>query len=306
MKKNVLISLSLLLSVIFLLSGCSWFSTEDGNSDVDACVYYIEENGTALIEMNVSLPDGSKEEKVEYLINNLLNPPENKVSPLCDGTVLKSVKIEDEIAVVNFSKEFSDVKNPVYTLSPAALAKTLCSLDFISGVNILVEGSPALGIDGTPIGVIMQSDVMGNELPLGLTETSVKLYFADETGEGLNLERRNVLVSASTTLEKVVVEELIKGPKTAGNIAIISADVKVLSAETKNGVCFVNLSREFTDKFSGGSAGEIFTIYSIVNSLTELDTVASVQFLVEGEKKEALSHMALNEPIARNSSIIVE
>ena len=51
---------------------------------------------------------------------------------------------------------------------------------------------------------------------------------------------------------------------------------------------------------------EIFTIYSIVNSLTELDTVASVQFLVEGEKKEALSHMALNEPIARNSGIIVE
>ncbi len=306
MKKNILILLSFLLSVIFLLSGCSWFSVKNGNSDAEANIYYIEENGTTLVEMNVSLPDGSKEDKVEFLVNNLLNPPEKNLSPLCVGAKLLSVKIEDEIAILNFSKEFSNVKDPIYTLSPAALAKTVCSLDFISGVNILVEGSPALGIDGTPIGLIMQNDVMGDGLPTGLTKTSVKLYFADETGDGLNSERREVLVPASTAVEKIVVEELIKGPKSAKNIAIIPTDVKVLSTETKNRVCFVNLSKEFIDRFSGGSAEEILTIYSIVNSLTELETVGSVQFLIEGEKKESLSHMALNEPIARNKSIIVE
>lgn len=305
MKKNVLISISLLLSVIFLFSGCSWFSTEGGSTSVDACLYYIEANGTTLVEMNVSLPDGSKEEKAEYLVKKLLTPPENKLSPLCKGTSLKSLKIEDEIAVVNFSEEFSNIADPIYTLSPAALAKTLCSLNFISGVNILVEGMPALGLDGTPIGIIMKSDVMG-DVPTGTKKANVKLYFPIETGEGLNMERREILVPASTTVEKVVVEEIIKGPKNSENIAIISTDVKVLSAETKNGVCFVNLSKEFINKFSGGSTGEILTIYSVVNSLTELDTVSSVQFLIEGEKREALSHMAINEPIVRDTSIIIE
>ncbi len=306
MKKNILIFLTLILSAVLLLSGCSWLSINSGNTDVDAITYYIEENGTTLVEKNVSLPDGSKEEKVEYLINSLLNPPSKNISPICSGAVLKSVKIEDEIATVNFSKEFTDVKNPIYTLSPAALAKTLCSLEFISGVNILVEDLPALGIDGTPIGVIMKSDVAGNGLPTGLIEANVKLYFPDEAGEGLNLERRKVLASASTTVEKVVVEELIKGPKVDKNIAIIPNDVKVLSAETKNGVCFVNLSKEFISKFSSGSTGENLIIYSVVNSLTELDTVSSVQFLIEGEKKEALSHIAINEPLVRDKSIIVE
>ena len=305
MKKNILVFLSLLLLTIFLLSGCSWLSSRSGSSDVEASIYYIEENGTALLEMNVSLPDGSEEEKVEYLVNNLLNPPQN-FSSLCDGAKLLSVKIKDEIAVVNFSKEFSSIKDPIYTLSPAALAKTLCSLEFISGVNILVEGSPALGIDGTPIGLIMKSDVMGDGLPAGLSSKSIKLYFSDEAGEGLNIERREVLVPASTTVEKVVVEELIKGPKNAENLAIVPPDVRVLSAETKNGVCFVNLSKEFKSSFTGGSTGEILTIYSIVNSLTELETIKSVQFLIEGEKKDALSHMAINEPITRNKSIIIE
>ncbi|MBQ3181968.1 MAG: GerMN domain-containing protein [Clostridia bacterium] len=306
MKKKLLIFATLLLFVIFVLSGCEFFSAKEGSASVDAYLYYIEENGTALTQVTVSLPDGSKEEKVEYLTNQLLNPPAGKISPICDGAKLNYVKIEDEIATVDFSKEFTDVKNPKYTLSPAAVAKTLCSLNFISGVNILVDGLPALGIDGTPIGIIMKSDVMGDEGSSGATKTTVSLYFGDEMGEGLVLERRNVEIPSSSTVERVIVDEIIKGPVTSGNISVIPAGVKVLSVETKNRVCFVNLSKEFIDRFTGGSSGEVLTVYSIVNSLTELDTVGSVQFLVEGEKKDSLSHMAINEPIARDKSVIIE
>ena len=56
--------------------------------------------------MNVSLPDGTKEEKAEYLLNQLINPPAGKASPLCDGTKINYIKIEDEIATVDFSKEY--------------------------------------------------------------------------------------------------------------------------------------------------------------------------------------------------------
>ncbi len=306
MKKNLLIFLTALLAVIFVLSGCSWLPIRSSSSDVDACVYYIEENGTALIEMNVSLPGGSDEKKAEYLTNQLLTPPKGKISPLCEGTKLNMVKIKDEIVTVDFSKEFTDINNPKYTLSPAAVAKTLCSLDFVSGVNILVEGLPALGIDGTPIGIIMKSDVMENVGAGEGNKTNISLYFGNETGEGLILERRTVEIPPSSTVEKVIVDEIIKGPKTTESISVIPTGVKVLSVETKNGVCFVNLSKEFIDRFTGGSAGEILTVYSVVNSLTELDTVSSVQFLIEGEKKESLSHMAINEPIARNKSVIIE
>ena len=306
MKRKLLIFVTLLLSAVFILSGCSFFSFLEGSSDVDAYVYYLEQNGTTLAKVNVSLPDGSQEEKAEYILNELINPPSGKVSPLCDGTKLNYVKIEDEIATVDFSKEFTDIKNPKYTLSPAAVAKTLCSLDFISGVNILVDGLPALGIDGTPIGLIMKSDIMDDEGNSVASKTTVTLYFGDTMGEGLVSERRNVEIPSSGTVEKAIVDELIKGPQTEGNISVIPQGVKVLSVETKNRVCFVNLSKEFIDKVSGGSSGEILTVYSIVNSLTELDTVSSVQLLIEGEKKDTLSHIAINEPIVRDKSVIIE
>lgn len=305
MKKNLYVFFAILLSFTFILSGCSG-KTKQGSSDVDACVYYIEENGTTLVEMNVSLPDGSEEEKAANLIEKLLNPPKGKTSPLCAGTKLISVTIEDEIATVDFSKEFSNYSDPRYTLSTAALAKTLCTLDYISGVRILVEGSDALGADGTPIGVIMKDDILDAAAPTDVTKSDVVLYFANGMGEGLSAERRTVEYPASSAIEKTIVEELIKGPINDGNISIIPTDTKVLSVETKNGVCFVNLSKEFVDKYQGGTAGEVLTIYSIVNSLTELDTVSSVQLLIEGEKKDTFVHLAIAEPIARDKELIIE
>lgn len=306
MKKKLYSSLAILLTVIFVFSGCTFEPAQEGSSNVDASVYYIQKDGTTLSEAKMSLPDGTAEEKAEYLLEQLLTPPEGMNSPLCDGTKLISVKVEGEIAKVNFTKEFSDFDAPGYTLSPAAVAKTLCSLDDISGVNILVEGEQALGSDGTPIGVIMESDVVNETLSSEVKKVTLTLYFANDTGEGMSVERREVEIPASGTVEKAVVEELIKGAKTSGQISVIPSETKVLSVETKNGVCFVNLSEEFVTKYQGGTAGELLAIYSIVNSLTELDSIGSVQFLIEGEKKDAFVHLAISEPLVRNKEIIIE
>lgn len=305
MKRRLLIFLTLLLSIVFLFSGCSWNFFKESSSVSDASVYYIQDGSTDLIEAKVSVPEGLKEKAMaEFLVDQLLNPPAGCISPLCDGAKLMSVKIEDEIAKVNFTKEFTNLKDPKYTLSAPALAKTLCSLDFISGVNILVEGNPALGLDVTPIGLIMESDVMG-ESSDGAKST-VSLYFCDEMGEGLIKETREVLIPASSSVEKIIVEELLRGPVAKNAISAIPAGVKALSVETKNGVCFVNLSNEFLTKLTGGSSAEVLAVYSFVNSLTELDTISSVQFLIEGEKKESLPHMSINEPIGRKTSMIIQ
>ncbi len=303
MKRFLNVSLVALLSVIILLSGCTFMGGRDASLDDTASVYYIEGNGSALVEAVVTLPDSSKKAQVKYLIEQLLNPPKGKLSPLCDGTELNSVTIKDEIAVVDFSDEFEDFDELRNALAPAAVAKTLCSLEFISGVSILVDGMEAMGSDGKPLGVIMESDVVG-EGKAENTKAKVVLYFANDMGDGLSSENREVEIAAAGTVEKAIVEELIKGPKNAGSIGIIPAETKVISVETKNNVCFVNLSKDFVNKYQGGTAGETLTVYSIVNSLTELGTIDSVQFLIEGEKRDEFVHMVINEPITRDASLI--
>ena len=66
---------------------------------------------------------------------------------------------------------------------------------------------------------------------------------------------------------------------------------------------YVNLSRDFIKK--KGSISEPIIIYSIVNSLTELDGVKKVQFLIEGEKiNEYNGDLDFSKPFERNTDFI--
>ena len=310
MKRCITMLELLLLSVVFILSGCGKdvtpITTAEPDEGVLADVYYISATGSDLVAESVTVPDDTRKGQLKFLIDRLITPPEGKISPLNSGTTLQSVIIQNDIAVVDFSKEFKtpdDLKN---TLAPAAVAQTLCSLDYISGVQILVEGKEATGADGKSLGVIRESDLVINKdgQPTAKPQTTLTLYFGDEYAEHLVPERRNVEIPAGDTVEKIIVQELLKGPTQAGNIRTIPQEVKLLSIETKDNVCFVNFSKEFTEKHSGGTTAEQLTVYSVVNSLTELGTIDCVQFLIEGEKREEFIHMTFNEPILPNSSLV--
>ncbi len=308
MKRCISAVEMLLLSVVLLLAGCGNAGepqSQAGDSKISAAVYYINEGGSNLVSEETNLPDTSRKGQLKFLVEQLISPPAGKNSPLNSGTKLNSVSIQGDIAVVDFSKEFANKDDLKQTLAPAAVAKTLCSLKFISGVQILVDGSEAVGTDGKPLGTIRENDLVINKgEPTQAPKTTLVLYFGDENAEFLVPERRNVEIAGGDTVEKAIIDELLKGPTEGGHLKTIPQETKVLSIETKNNVCFVNFSKEFVTKHSGGTAAEQLTVYSIVNSLTELGTIDMVQFLIEGEKKEEFIHMVFNEPIVRNKSII--
>ena len=117
-------------------------------------------------------------------------------------------------------------------------------------------------------------------------------------------EIRRIQVARGESLEKLIVSELIRGPKSQNAGRTIPQETKIRSVETKDRVCFVNLSSEFVSKNNVGTSAELLTIYSIVDSLTELSNVDKVQFLIEGEKKDVYHHMVFNEPIERDITLI--
>lgn len=137
-------------------------------------------------------------------------------------------------------------------------------------------------------------------------EATVKiiLYFSDSQADKLVPEEREV-VSGGRPLEEIIVRELIKGPAKKGLIKTIPESARLLSLSVKDGVAYVNFSGEIQTKHWGGSAGESMTVYSVVNSLTRLEGIKKVQFLVEGKKVESLlGHLDTTEPIAPDRSLI--
>ncbi len=133
----------------------------------------------------------------------------------------------------------------------------------------------------------------------------VNLYFADENAEYLLAERKEVFDSSN--LKENTLEELLKGPTEEGHIATIPEGTEIKGISIGGDTIVLNFSREFVDNHPGGSAFELMTVYSIVNTVTEVSGVRKVKFLVEGKEVESLAgHMDLTQSIERDESLIKE
>lgn len=148
-----------------------------------------------------------------------------------------------------------------------------------------------------------------NEPPVtpgaGQQRVDLRLYFADSQAMYLEPEDRTVTARPEDTYQTLVIRELIDGPAVEGHGRTIPEGTKLLSLEIVDGVAYVNFSKEIQTNHWGGSTGEMFTIYSIVNSLTESPEVTAVQFLIEGQRVESLvGHADLTKPIERNEDLI--
>ena len=131
----------------------------------------------------------------------------------------------------------------------------------------------------------------------------VTLYFVDSNAEYLLPEERSVRADDINSLALATLNELIKG--SANNHgASINPDTKINGVKVENGVCYIDFKSDFENKNTGGSAKESFFIYSIVNTLTEFDTVNEVKLLSDGEPVTEFGHFILDEPLVRDEKMI--
>jgi len=132
----------------------------------------------------------------------------------------------------------------------------------------------------------------------------ITLYFGDQEARWLVPEEREVPVEGRPPGE-IVLTELIKGPAGKGLVRTIPEGTRLLSLSVAGGVARVNFSREFQTRHWGGTSGETFTVYSVVNSLAVLEGINKVQFLVEGNELESLAgHIDLSGPVSPDRSLI--
>jgi spore germination protein GerM len=104
--------------------------------------------------------------------------------------------------------------------------------------------------------------------------------------------------------DKAAVLGLIAGTNSTTLSPSMPEGTRLLSINLDNGLCTVDFSRAFIENHSGGSAGELMTLSSIVNTLTEFPEINRVQILVEGQAGETIGNMLLDEPLYRFEDLI--
>lgn len=135
----------------------------------------------------------------------------------------------------------------------------------------------------------------------------ITLFFTSENDGLLHREEREIIEESSQdALAKRIVEELFKGSR-RGYLSPIPPETRLRELfVTRDGVAYVDFSRDITDKHLSGSSAEISTIYSVVNSLSyNLKSVKKVFILIDGGERKTLGgHIDLTQAFLPQYDIV--
>lgn len=137
---------------------------------------------------------------------------------------------------------------------------------------------------------------------------AVTLYFQDPGSDLLMPEERQIFETNSLTDQaKQIVVELIDGPKNPSLLPTMPEKTRVLGLYMdRYGTAWVDLSHEVVTDHMGGTAEELATIFSLVDSLTvSLPDIKRVHILIDGEERDTLkSHVDLRRDFIQDLSIV--
>ncbi|NLA06994.1 MAG: GerMN domain-containing protein, partial [Firmicutes bacterium] len=103
-----------------------------------------------------------------------------------------------------------------------------------------------------------------------------------------------------------IVQELIKGPSRGSVLCpTLPRGTYLRSLKIIDNIAYVDFSKELMENHWGGSRAEELTVYSIVNTLTDVAGIKAVQILIEGLVSSTIAgHIFLDEPLSPNFDII--
>lgn len=300
-KRRWLLNIVICISLLICCTGCK---NNNGDSQSDIAIYYISEDGVKLVTQPYHTKNITEEKLIDELLGKLVSDgDENNKSAIPNSVAVLGYSVVDGIAKIDFDEKYYELNSKRELLCRAAVVLTLMQIENLDYVAFTINGNPCVGKDGTYLSAMNELDFVsdiGNKKVKAVSDFT--LYFSNENGTALKEYKLKNIVYGDRTKEQFIINQLIKGPKEEGYYKTISSKVKVLSVVTANHICYVDFDENFLTEQSPVSAKMV--IYSIVNSLLELDEIHRVQLSVRGETSVEYGNISLANPFMRNLDIV--
>ncbi len=293
---------------ILILVHTDFFGALNSGKKTQVKLYFLDSTLSRLSFEEKKIPEDDPD-KLFTMINLLIKGPDNTVEnkrAIPKDTKILSLGRKGNLVTVDFSSSFNSGQTADDMLAAFTVVYTLCGIDGIEQVSILVEGEPLVDTDKKPLGALSKSDIVNENEAGALNNTlALTLYFPNSDLTKLLRETRDVLVNDNISTAQLIINELMHDSQKGTSGFLFPKNTKLLSVETKNSTCFVNFSEDFIARRLGEEApNEVLSVYAVVNSLTELEEIKKVQFLIEGQKVEDFGSIKLSQPFERNENII--
>lgn len=326
--------------VVLLASGCSLPGKKEQSQQIDppptgadamatsgkvsqtianpmqVTVYAKDEKGfVAPIAVQVEKSQGAARKALEYMVDG--GPVQGRLpagftSLLPKGTEIKGINIveDQKLAIVDFSKMFTDYNLQDERKIMEAVTWTLTGFPSVEKVQLRVEGKPLkeMPVGGTPLDESLTRAIGINvEKPESVEygqSTPVTLYFLNQNQENYSYYVPVTrLVPRTNNVAEAVIRQLIAGPdQKKGLVAVMAPGAELLKVDKTDDLITVN----FSDKMLGpDKKAPAEALKAVVLSLTEnTNAAAKVQILVNGDAKvSATDNQSYAKPVSRPQTV---
>ena len=278
--------------------------TEVSDGDVYR-VYYLNKDETR-VQGEVYTPVGeTSEELIRELLGVLAEENLKLKQTLGIDTSITGYSMDGNQLILNFDSSYMKFKHTTEILFRAAVVRTMNQIDSVECISFQVDSNTLTDSAGNPIGAMtadMFIDNAGNEIN-AYEKVKLTLYFSNEEGTALIPKTEEVVYSSNISLEKLVMEKLLEGPGDERLKATLSPERKVNSITVKDGICYVNF--DASNMEITANVTEEVSVYSIVNSLSELKNVNKVQISIDGENNRMFrENISLSNVFERNLDLV--
>ena len=285
------------LFVMLLLPvwGCGEVKQEENNKEVELkdnqiYIYYVNLEKTDMVKSVYTLDSNDDlSSNVRTLIDHLADVETTAEcqSPIPDSFDYMDMPVENVRGriEVSFNVVYDNIDPETMLFFKGCVSKTLLQLSGVNSVTICMIDKANSDPETASVSESFDEDTFtmsfGNAAGYK-QKGNIVLFFANEDGSALKQYRKSVEISNNSSLDRIVMESLIEGPKREGYTRTLSSDTVIKNIAVKDGICYLDLSDEFYN--TDNSLKNDIIVYSVVNSLAELPTVSKVQFLHDGEK----------------------
>ena len=276
--------MAVMMLVSAVLCGCGKEQQPQGTFSIS----YLDKEQTKIVRMSYE-PDANLSD-TEILVRELIDVLSTDsgdvdyVRPIPEGvTVTQTLLKDDGDLKVYFNDAYYMMDAVQEMLCRLALVQTLTQVEGVDCLEFFVDHEPLLDTKGNQVGEMTVDDFVVNpgEQINSIQHASLDLYFSNPSGDGLLLETQRVYYNSNVSLEKLVIEHLIAGPKMNDAIASIPPETSLVNVSVADRICYVSLDDGF--RTQNYNVQEPIVIYSLVNSLTALPHIDKVQISVNGD-----------------------
>ena len=205
--------LIILLLLAFLSAGCGNRQEEDSKYKI----YYLNNDKTKTIAVGCDVQGEERDDMIRNFLERLFMPTENLDyrQPVPEGVRLDSWILEEGQLYLYFNSAYLDMDNLEEVLCRAAIVRTLIQVEGVDCISFYVGDAPLVDDEGKPIGLMTEESFIENpgEQINSIQTASITLYFSNSEGNALIQKVQEIHYSSNISLEKLVIEQLLKGPQ---------------------------------------------------------------------------------------------